>query len=101
MNLTHKYQIFVTYDCPEGNVAVNINPLDVEVHKSASQWKSAVQDKRQQIFEECNQNIPSKSHKHGKQYSDPNENNVIVVDQSYFIYNFKWIVHMCTVPAAL
>jgi hypothetical protein len=60
------------------------------MNQSLSQWKSAVQEKRQQVIAEHNQNIATTSKSSiQKQYSDLNENNVIIVDQSYLMHNFK------------
>src|ERR1700759_4918050 len=52
-----------------------------------SQWDAAVQEQRQQILSERNKALPAQSgRKSGK---DPNQNDVRIVDRSYFQKNFK------------
>ena len=78
-------------NCPDGVIHIDQSPLEPETDWSAIKWKSIVQEKRQQLLDERSQNIPSmKSSIHDHQfYSDPNANNVMIVDQSYFELNFK------------
>jgi hypothetical protein len=52
-----------------------------------SQWDAAVQEKRQQVLAERNKTLPTQS---GKQAgTDPNQNDVQIVDRSYLRKNFK------------
>ena len=78
-------------NCPDGVFHIDKDPLEPEILQSAIKWKLVVQKKRQELLDERVQNIPAiKSTPYGhKFYSDPNTNNVMIVDQSYFEYNFK------------
>ena len=76
-------------ECPDGKLNINTTPLDVENDQTASQWKSVVQRKRQELIDDRGQHISQRSKSHNKTYSDPNENDVMVVDQSYFMNDFK------------
>src|SRR5882762_7938415 len=52
-----------------------------------SQWDAAVQEKRQQVLAERNKALPTQS---GKQAgTDPNQNDVQIVDRSYLRKNFN------------
>ena len=76
-------------DCPDGTIEINTTPLDLDENQTASQWKSVVQSRRQDILTERTQHAPQKSKSNYKIYSDPNEDDVMIVDQSYFMRTFK------------
>jgi len=67
---------------------LNQNEASIEpsILQKGSRWKTSVDQERQIILAERNKNIPSKSFKN---ISDPNENNVQLVDRSYLQKNFK------------
>jgi hypothetical protein len=67
---------------------LNQNEASIEpsILQKGSRWKASVDQERQKILAERNKNIPSKSFKN---ISDPNENNVQVVDRSYLQKSFK------------
>ena len=48
-------------ECPDGISEVNTIPLDLDVNKTDSQWKSIVQNKWQELLAEQSQYIPAKS----------------------------------------
>jgi len=70
---------------PDGLLPVVIQPIAPDVQQPGIKWKSVVQEKRDQVLAERNKNIASTQSMHEKpgQYSDPNENNVQIVDQAY------------------
>jgi PIF1-like helicase len=77
--------------CPDESLSVNKKPVEPEKFQSATTWKAIVQKTRERVISEKTQHISvamSKSSKFSK-HSDPNANNVMVVDQSYFEYHFK------------
>ena len=76
-------------ECPDGHEYVCKTPIEPESSYSGTKWKSIVQDQRQQLLAKRIQNIPSVLSNTVFQHVDPNENNIMVVDQSYFMYNFK------------
>ena len=51
------------------------------------QWDVAVQEKHQQVLAERNKALPTQSGK--KNGKDPNQNDVQIVDRSYFFNNFR------------
>ena len=67
---------------------MNQNEASVEpsIFQNGPRWKASVDQERQKILAERTKNIPSKSLKN---ISDPNENNVQVVDRSYLQRSFK------------
>src|SRR5882762_1093125 len=52
-----------------------------------SQWDAAVQEKHQQVLAERNKALPAQSRKNSG--TDPNHNDVQIVDRSYLQKNFK------------
>ncbi len=67
---------------------LNKNEMLIEpsILQNGSKWKASVDQERQKILSERNKNIPSKIYKN---ISDPNENNVQVIDRSYLQKSFK------------
>jgi hypothetical protein len=59
------------------------------ISQSGTKWKIAVADLRQQVLAERAKHIPPTKANTGKYKSDPNENNVKIVDQEYLTKNFK------------
>ena len=78
-------------DSPNGVTEVNKTPIKVPVNQGGSQWKTAVQDTRQEVIAERSKNISKSNSKQLSTYNhdDPNENNVKIVDQSYLTRDFK------------
>ena len=76
-------------DCPDGTIEIDTTPLDLDKNQTASQWKSIVQSKRQELLAERTQHAPQTSKSNHKIYSDPNEDDVMIVDQSYFMRTFR------------
>ena len=76
-------------DCPDGPIDINTTPLQIDNNQTASQWKSVVQSRRQELLDERNQHVFQETKSHYKTYADHSENNVMIIDQSYFMINFR------------
>ena len=60
-------------ECPDGKLEINTTPLHLENDQTASQWKSVVQRKRQELPHERGHHASQRSKYNNKTYSDPNE----------------------------
>lgn len=76
-------------ESPNGIAEVDKDPVEPEVHNSSAQWKAAVNDTRQEVLAERTKHIPVNKPGNTKGVSDPNENNVKVVDKTYLTKDFK------------
>jgi ATP-dependent exoDNAse (exonuclease V), alpha subunit - helicase superfamily I member len=76
-------------DSPDGLYPTVTQPLKPDIDQSGSQWKVAVQNKRQEVLANRRVNIPKQKKNFNSSFHDPNENDVKVVDQSYLRRNFK------------
>jgi hypothetical protein len=76
-------------DSPNGIAEIDKDPVDPEVVNSGAEWKATVSDIRQQVLTERMRHIPANNSSNVKAASDPNENNVKVVDQTYLTKDFK------------
>src|SRR6202011_6001783 len=72
--------------CPDGPPSMEFAEIEPE-ELPPSQWDAAVQEKRQQVLAERNKALPTQSGK--KSGTDPNQNDVQIVDRSYLQKNFK------------
>jgi hypothetical protein len=64
--------------------------IEPTIAQSGLKWKASVADLRQQVLAERSKHIPSaKSNKSHKLWTDPNENNVRIIDQEYLNKGFK------------
>ena len=72
--------------CPDGPPSMEFAEIEPE-ELPPSQWDAAVQEKRQQVLAERNKALPAQSGK--KSGTDPNQNDVRIVDRSYLQKNFK------------
>ena len=73
-------------DSPNGLTTVDTVPLQPQVIQKGSIWKATVEEEKQKILADRSKNIPSKP---SKTMSDPNENDVKIIDHSYLQRDFK------------
>jgi hypothetical protein len=73
--------------CPDEQIQVDYNPVTPELIQNCIKWKTAVQSKRQEILAYRSHNITKNKSNHF--YPDPNENSVMIIDQSYLEYSFR------------
>ncbi|KDR64971.1 hypothetical protein GALMADRAFT_46308, partial [Galerina marginata CBS 339.88] len=71
---------------PNGLENIDKNPIQPDIIQQSSKWKASVDQERQKVLTKKAKNIPPKSQRN---MSDPNENNVQVVDRSYLRKKFK------------
>src|SRR6202453_852061 len=78
-------------DSPNGLSHTHTQSIVPDVQQPGSQWKAAVQEKRDQVLAQRNKNISATKSMRKKpgHYTDPNENNVKVVDQAYLTHDYK------------
>jgi len=78
-------------ESPDGVISVNKKALESQINQPANKWKTAVQDKRQELLAECAQNIPATkvNNAHHGSFPYSNENDIMIIDQSYFEFNFR------------
>jgi hypothetical protein len=74
-------------ESPDGLDQIERNPLKLDM-QTATQWKQAVKDQREIVLAKRNKYIFPKQSK-SKNYKDPNENNIKIIDQAYLRYDFK------------
>src|SRR5882672_4762702 len=72
--------------CSDGPPSMEFTEIEPE-ELPPSQWDAAVQEKRQLVLAERNKALPAQSGK--KSGTDPNQNDVRIVDRSYLQKNFK------------
>ena len=76
-------------DSPNGLDEIDKEPIQPTVQRSSNQWKSTVSDLKQKVLAERNKHIPENKSRTAKSKTDPNENDVKVVDQEYLTRDFK------------
>ena len=78
-----------TNKSPNGLEQIDKAPLAVipECMPNGLKWKALIEEKRQEVLAERNQHIPSKSS--FKIKTDPNENDVKIIDRSYLQKSFR------------
>jgi len=78
-------------ESPDGVISVNKKALESQINQPANKWKTAVQDKRQELLAERAQNIPATkvNNAHHGSFPYSNENDIMIIDQSYFEFNFR------------
>ena len=76
-------------DSPDGLGPIVTTPLEPSITQPGCKWKAIIQEKRQEIVNERSTHIPNNNKVHKHTHSDPNENNVTLVDRSYLCSDFK------------
>jgi hypothetical protein len=76
-------------DSSNGLDEIDKEPIKPTVNRSSNQWKSTVSDLKQKVLIERNKHIPENKSRTAKSKTDPNENDVKVVDQEYLIKKCK------------
>ncbi|HXP51396.1 MAG TPA: AAA family ATPase, partial [Bacteroidia bacterium] len=76
--------------CPDSDIIVNKSAVKPKINQPGSKWKTTVQEMRQKVLSSKHESFAQlKNSCKNKMCVDPNEDNVMIVDQSYFVKSFK------------
>jgi len=75
--------------CLDGTIEINTESLEIDISQTPSQWKVIVQHKRQELMAEQNEYALKKSRSQHPTYIDSNENDIMIIDQSYLTKEFR------------